>query len=511
MNISQRFRFFDKSIQIALAVAVGLTIGLLTVAVSPFITLALVFGLLAGVVALRRPEIVIFGILILTATILDEFFFPYVEAGPVRLFVSDVMLYALLAMLMLRLFLDSKYKPVSTRMDFPLLLFYGIGALSTAVAILFAPDAYKLANFGTLFDDPPEMIRLALPEVRIFTYYLMFFIVTQMIRTKKQFNTLLIGLMVMAVITGIFMVIQSVVGIDAPFLAGRVETLSTGGQSFANITRVLPPGQSLMLLGFIISSSILVLQRFRFWNVFIILQWAVMAAGVIFTFNRTFWVASALAFLLLILVVRWQERSRIVGWGYLLTFGLVVLAVFAFSSPDSQVAAITDAVIDRLSTITSIENISNDQSFRWRDVEYEGAFESIASRPFLGIGIGAEYRDWNSLLDNPPFYDGRTYIHNGHMWLLMKTGVIGYLAFLLLGGTYVFRAFRKWQSIENELWKAVVIGGALTFIGLIPAAIANPVYMQPFWTPVFGIMFAANEFIYTHSEPSEDSIEKALN
>ena len=75
MNISQRFRFFDKSIQIALAVAVGLVIGLLTVAVSPFITLALVFGLFAGVVALRRPEIVIFGILILTATILDEFFF----------------------------------------------------------------------------------------------------------------------------------------------------------------------------------------------------------------------------------------------------------------------------------------------------------------------------------------------------------------------------------------------------------------------------------------------------
>ena len=74
--------------------------------------------------------------------------------------------------------------------------------------------------------------------------------------------------------------------------------------------------------------------------------------------------------------------------------------------------------------------------------------------------MGFRYRpltsaDWEG-------YDGRRFVHNGHVYVLLDAGLIGYLGLLsfLLG--ILFRGLKNWRRMPEPYIRGVVLAFSLT-------------------------------------------------
>jgi len=137
---------------------------------------------------------------------------------------------------------------------------------------------------------------------------------------------------------------------------------------------------------------------------------------------------------------------------------------------------------------------------QYRFIEISYALPQIAAHPILGLGLGAIYRPWDPRIDvnyyQPTTWDKRTYIHNGHLWVILKTGILGYLCLLWLMFTFCKRGLQKWTEIPDTYLKGIVLSFTIIFICLFAVALVNPIYPDNFWVPILGIMMGTNEIIY---------------
>lgn len=481
-KVWQRLSSYNSLSQLVAACGIGLMLGAAALWFSPLWTLgALAVGGLI-LATLKRPEIALLAILILTSSIVYEEALPVISTGIGRFHISDVILLALFGLIGLRRLVEPRFRIVRTPFDCPLLAFYAVAVLSTLIAVLRSSVT----------------IRDALSGVRLVTYYLTFFIVTNLVREERQLNLLLRGLFLLATIVAAAMIVQFLVGESLPLLPGRVENLSTWGESYSDITRILPPGQSLILVSFFAITCILVLDKFTPINMFRFLQWAMLGLALVLTFVRAYWVGMILGLLLLAYLVKGQDRQRLVQWGLVVMFLVLVVLGPLVVDPESRAARLVSASIERLGTLVQRKTLSSQEStLRWRYSEYEYALAQITSHPFIGLGLGVRYRPWDPSLDwkgpDDSGFDGRAYIHNGHLWILMKSGLLGYLCFVWLSLAFLFRGFRYWRRIPNSQMKGSVLGSTLAYLAVLVGSVTSPLVMEWHWTPVIGLMMGLNE------------------
>jgi hypothetical protein len=112
----------------------------------------------------------------------------------------------------------------------------------------------------------------------------------------------------------------------------------------------------------------------------------------------------------------------------------------------------------------------------------------------IGLGLGARYRPYDPRLDLPGVgWDARGFIHNGHFWIMIKSGLLGYLFFIWLSFAFLLRGFRYWRCISNPQLRGIVLGFTLTYLGILISAVVNSTFGQWHWTPVIGIMMGTRE------------------
>lgn len=468
----------DSPLQLVVACVVGLLLGVACVLSSPVWVLGALTAGLIVVAAFERPEIALLGILALTSSIVFESSLPLIPVGFGSLHIPDIILLALLSLIAVRRLAEPDFAIIRTPLDWPLLAFFAVALLATFVAIL----------QGSL--DAVTARR----AIRTATYYLTFFVVTNLVREKGQLRLLLRGISLLAVIVAVAMVAQFLLGASLSFLPGRVEGLSAG---HSGVTRVLPPGQSIILVSFIVTSVLLALRRFKLIPVPMLLQWGLVGLAVVLTFNRSFWVAVLLALFLLFLLTRGFDRARLLGLILIaLTLSVLVL-LSALMVSESQTVAFVRAAFDRFATLFSPET-TYESSLQWRYVENEYAFAQIAAHPVLGLGLGAQYRPFDSRIDRfGQGWDARVYIHNAHLWIMLNTGLPGYICLIWLSLAFLVRGFRHWREIWDAEMRATVLGFTLTYLGIQFTAIVNPIFMQWFWVPVLAIMMGVNEAIFS--------------
>ena len=470
--------------RLAFACCVGMLLGVASILVSPLVVLVglLAIGFLA--VMVRRPEIGLLAIVMMTSTILFEDSLPLIPIGVGSLNVADVLLLALLAMIIVRRLAEPEFKLVHTPLDLPLLTFWAMMLLSTFVAM------------GSSSVSTTEALR----GIRTITYYLTFFIVTNLVRRKAQLSLLIEGLLLLAMIVAGAMVAQSLVGRSIILFPGRVETLVTQNSVYNGVTRVLPPGQSLVMFGFIVLVALTATDQTSSRFIIRFLQASLVGLGVILTFNRNFWVIAGLALALLAWLLRGQDRQRLLGRGLLaVLLGSTALG-FAFTLPESRVEGLIQATVARLDTLFNSNSLQED-SLQYRYVENAYALPQIASHPIIGLGLRTPYRPWDRGLDGSVSglwhtdFDPRTYIHNGHLWVLLTSGWLGYLALAWLSVAFLIRGFKNWRTIADVKMRAIMLVCVLTYMGVSVAAIVSPIYMQWYWIPLLGIMMGASETI----------------
>lgn len=475
---------------IVVVCAVGVALGTIALWLSP---LSVLVALAAGgliLAALKRPEIALLAILVAKSTIIFEDRMPLIPIGVGSLHIPDVILLALFGLILLRRLVESDFHIVHTPLDLPLLAFYGVALLSTLVAILTSSLEFNQGLRG----------------IRDITFYLTFFVVTNLVREHRQLTLLLRGFLALATAVAIGMIAQYLVGESLQLLPGRVETLSTQGETYGGVFRILPPGQSLILVAFVVTTAALVLNRFRPMRMLGLLQWGLLGLVVLLTFNRSFWVAAGLALFLTACLVRGQDRQRFMLWSLLVAFLASVILLLAFYEPESRASTLARASLERLGTLASSRTLG-ESSLEMRYVEHEHARSQITSVALVGLGVGAKYRPWDSRIDwrlpDGSGFNGRAYTHNGHLWILLQSGLLGYLCFVWLSLTFLVRGLRYWRFVRDSDMRAMVLGFTLTYLGVMIAAIVNPMPMQSFWIPVLGIMLGINEVVVSRAARQE--------
>lgn len=469
--------------QIATICVVGLILGAVALFLPPLWVVGIMAGGVFAFAMIKRPEIGLLGILVATSSIVFEDSLPLLPLGPVgSLHISDLILLALLGLIVFRWLTEQDFKLAHTPLDLPLLAFYVLTLLATSKAVLQSSVELYMARRA----------------IRVMTYYLTFFIVTNLVREKRQLFLLMKGISIIALISAGVMVTQFVLGESVAILPGRVETLRTAGETFGRVTRIVPPARSLILLSFITITVLLVLVQKESAKTLYFFQWILLGFALITTFLRSYWAVCGFSLFLLLFFLKGQDRQRMVRFSLLVVFLLIIIVLVSFYNPDSRSARLTAATLDRMSTLFVGETIE-ESSLQGRFVENRYALSRIISNPWLGIGYGARYRPWNVRIDGSvrasSGFDSRTFLHNGHLWVMMASGLLGYVALIWISLIFMIRGLEYWRYASSVQLKGIVLGFSLSYVAVFIMAIVNSSFVQWRWTPVLGIMMGVNEVI----------------
>lgn len=463
-----------------IAGVLGLFLGIMCVLFPSLWVLGILVAVLFLFATLKRPEIALVGILVATSSMIFEDLLPTLSAGGLSLHIPDFLLLGLLGFIVIRWLVDPDFKLLHTPLDFPLIIFFSVTLISTTIALLQSTVDSEFAR----------------RMIRILAYYLTFFVVTNLVRNRRQLNFLLNSLFLLASLVAVVMVAQYILGSSVTLLPGRVEVLNTQGVNYNDVTRILPPGLSIVLVVFITLFCVLLMEKQTKFVWLKLIQFGLLGMALLFTFLRSYWGVIIIAFSLLIIVLKRYERQKLLNWG----IGLLLLAAMSIiiisNTQNSKVNGLVNASLDRINTLFEPETYQGqDSSLNWRNIENRYAITQIIAHPFLGSGMGSVYRPYDPRLDNPGD-DLRTFIHNGHLRILLDSGIVGYFSFIALSVVFLIRGFRYWKSILDDKMKGVVLGFTLVYLAILIAAIVNSIFTQWNWAPVIGIMMGINEVIY---------------
>lgn len=121
-----------------------------------------------------------------------------------------------------------------------------------------------------------------------------------------------------------------------------------------------------------------------------------------------------------------------------------------------------------------VENVQVDTSALWRVRESALALDYFSNNWLFGSGFGARYRTFakGEIFDG---VRGLTYIHNGYLWVLVKTGIIGSIVVMLscaMGFRAVFRASR------SHALSFVTVVGLAVLAALATQMITSPTMIE---------------------------------
>lgn len=456
------------------AVIVGMLLGVAIAISSPSIVILAFVILLSVILVLKNPVWGILGFIALTSTLIASDANPGVSIGIGHIYLTDIILFTLFSLIGWELLTRLEVKFVRTPLDIPLLTFVGVTLVSTILAMI--RGAITLQDM--------------LGPIRDIMSLFLFFPVTNLVKTQKQARLLQRMIIAFACIVSFVMIIQYFTGAALPFLPGRVEVLDTEGTSFSGVTRIIPPGYSMVFVAMVIACSVWFFDIKYSNNVILPIAIALSGVGILLTFKRHLWGAVVVIFLIMLLVSNRREIQRILLRGFSAFAFMLVGLFFAMNYTGSTGPELVTGAADRMFSLLRQDTYDDpDSSLRWRDFENYYALIQFKSRPFIGIGLGSLYRPWVPGKDWEGF-DGRGWIHNGFYWLLMNTGGVGFLSMMGMMVTVVVRGFKYWRSAPQG---AYVLGATLAIIGMLLGNWVEPLFSEAYWTPLTAILMGLNE------------------
>lgn len=183
--------------------------------------------------------------------------------------------------------------------------------------------------------------------------------------------------------------------------------------------------------------------------------------GILLTFSRSAWIGLAIGALVLL-------------WFYKIRFGIRI--VTASASVVTLVFLIFGT--EFVDPIVALASRQEQIVARWGYIQKGLSY--WANNPLLGIGIGAF----------PQLDPSKAIIHNTYIWLLVETGIIGFLVFIAL----IYRGVRNFLISVKLLYedRNLAIGAFAGFVAMLGFAIGiEMLYQRHFW-----LLMALSEILY---------------
>lgn len=459
--------------QLAAYTVAGVAVGALLIFLPVQYVLVAAAGTFVLAVTAARPEIGILIITVLISSIVFEESLPLIPIGVGSLHISDILLLFMLGVMVYKRVTGRTAAFVRTPLDLSIALFYASAIMAAYISIV---------HYGKNFNDVVRILRYV-------TYYLLFYIITNEITEKRQVVFLIKGLLLIAGIVTVTMVAQLMIGESVQLMPGRIEGAETFGQEYETL-RILPPGQTLLFIAFITAICITVFRQGKslitsgsFYLV------ALFGAGVVLTYNRSYWVAALLAVCVLMLLAGTGQKKRLAALLAVAVVSAGLLAAFAAYSGTG--GRTLEAVSERFGSLFAGKTLTESSSLDDRAIENSYAIRQIESHPVLGIGLGNDYRPEIPGLENNLTF----YVHNVYLWITTDMGLPGLLLFLWFYIGFLWRAFRHRNNIEDDYLRSAVVGFMLSGAGIALMAFVNPVFMQWFSIVVIAVMMGLTEAI----------------
>jgi O-antigen ligase len=399
--------------------------------------LGLVGGLIIAMITLVNTDLALI-ILIFSMLLSPEFQIGGITGRQVVIRIDDIFLFIVFFSWLAKITFNKELGLLrNTPLNKPILTYIFICLLSTSIGIL----------RGTT--NPKESVFYILKYVE---YFILFFMVSNNIRDKKQIKIFIIFMLLTCFIVSIYALhMYRTYGIraTAPFegRAGEANTLA---------------GYLLVIMGitlglFIYSRSIRL--RFLLGSFFIFI-----APSFLYTLSRAGWLGFVSMYLTFLI---FSKRNK----GILLLFLIFVVLASPVIFPKAVVDRFKATFIPGTQYTVLRQEITLDESASARVISWQASLKQWSENPILGNGVPG----------------GGVVSDVQYTRVLREVGIIGFLAFLWI----IFRLFKAGLESFNDprsddFGKGLSLGFISCLVGLLTMGVATEVFiiiriMEPFW------------------------------
>lgn len=324
---------------------------------------------------------------------------------------------------------------IQSRLTSRILLWGVIGVLALAYGILRGNELYY-----------------ALREFRVTAYFVLIYLMFTTTVTSKKTAYMFVALIVtMGGIVGIYGVFRHMANVGKLYYGQKLIFYDMGDST-------------LIYIGLLIIFSILLYQPR--WYLYLVV--VPMVYTFVFSFRRGAWLGLIGA---LLIAFRYRSEKRKAR-----TFRLaVIVGALAAIVAVASTTTTRDLVVQRFLSITDTQE---DTSNMFRVLDALNALNSIYSHPMFGVGYGGRYemKYYSEIAAPARFWESvNKTSHNGYLFVLFKTGIVGGVVFLLMMGGYLQFWFRHRKKFENGLDAAMFRGLGAGVIALLITTFTGPI------------------------------------
>jgi O-antigen ligase len=211
----------------------------------------------------------------------------------------------------------------------------------------------------------------------------------------------------------------------------------------------------------------------------ILLGSPLLISSLLLSYRRSFWIASVLALLLVLLLGLAPPARRL----FVPAAVLVAIAIWLLGSTNFQ----SQSPIVRRAESLAPNSLQTNIVDRYRLDERANVLGAIEQHPITGLGMKVP---WSATFHTPSieYPEGRQYVHFVDLWFWLKLGILGLAAYLMLMGGAMLLAWRVWQ-LHGERWARVF--GLASLCALPGLAVAETTASFTGVDPRFTILFGA--------------------
>ena len=361
-------------------------------------------------------------------------------------------------------------------------------SVSGPFLVLFGAACFS-ALYAVIWKHVPT--NLAIGELRPTMYGAACVIGGTLLVRRSQVVTLLVGLFAIADLTTAIVVLQQSIGLNNRLFDAmqtttwQVNSQIDGGSAFGAV-RIVPPGHVMVYLASLWAFALLLDHRRAIgWRLVLAAQFLFLNFGLVLTYTRAQWIASTIAIALMFVFMP-RRQKKVLGKYVLATLPVLLIAgAVVAATPNSGGAALVTALTDRASSIFAPDQTLNSASLEWRAFEVAAAEQSIRSHPWLGVGLGNDYRPMTLLQGEARGWlydlagDARLtrFIHDSYLYLAVKMGLPAFGVFLWFVVAYLVQGVRTVRAVSSTWSKLMLMPCVFGFAGLLEWAIFEAHFM----------------------------------
>jgi O-antigen ligase len=205
-----------------------------------------------------------------------------------------------------------------------------------------------------------------------------------------------------------------------------------------------------------------------------------LIASLVLSYRRSFWIASVLGLLLVVLLGTSPTGRRV-----LLPVGLLVaVAIWLLGSVGFQSSG--SPVLRRVASLAPSHLEANVQD-RYRLDERANVIGAIRQHPVTGLGLTVP---WTATIQplSVEHIEGRGYVHFAALWFWLKLGILGVLAYVTLLAAAALLAWQTWRRSRERVLRAFALA---SLCGIAALAVLDTTASFTGVDPRFTVLFGA--------------------